>query len=402
MAFFQYKVQDSSGRIFKGLVETSSEADAKNILENQNYNILFIREAKKRSKILDILPFLERVSPKDLVIFSRQLSILVSANLPLVEALDTLARETKREKIKIIVSRVADSVEGGKKLSEAMAEFPEVFSNFFIKLIETGERVGKLDEVLEYLADEEEKSYDLRAQIRGMLIYPAFIFVVMIGIVIFLMVYVMPKMLNIIRDAKAALPITTRILIAVSDFMQNYIIVLALGIVGLVALFFVYTRSAGGKVKWDKFKLNFPVVGKVIQNISIVRLSNSLSILLQGGVDMVSSLKTVAGVMDNSEYNKLIVKASKEVEDGSFFALTLADSKYIPDMVTEMVRVGEQTGRLENSLSQISSFYTREVKHSVTNLVGLIEPLVIILLGVGVAVVVSAMILPMYQVASGI
>lgn len=399
MLLFDYKIQDAQGNVFKGLVEAKNLEEGRQVLESQGYLIFSLKE---RRRFLEGASFLRKISPKDMVIMSRQLSILVAASLPLVDALNTLARQTKNEKLKIAISRVADRVEGGRRLSEALAEHPDIFTNFYIKLVETGEQVGKLDEVLEYLASEQEKDYDLRAKIKGMLIYPAFIFFLLVAIVIFMLAFVLPKMLVVLKEANVALPLSTRIVISVSNFFQGYWWLIIIGIVGLAAAFVSYTRTAGGKAQWDTLKLRLPVVGKVVQNISIVRFSNSLGLLLRGGVDMVSALRTVSDVMDNVEYQKLILQAVKGVEDGNFLASTLAQSGYIPYIVIEIIEVGEKTGHVESSLEKVTNFYTREVQNTIATMVALIEPIIIIIMGVGVGLVISAMILPMYRLAGGV
>jgi len=262
--------------------------------------------------------------------------------------------------------------------------------------------VGKLDEVLDYLAVEQEKSYDLNSKIKGMMIYPAFIFSTLIVMIIFMLSFVMPRMLGILKESNIDLPWSTQILMNVSDFFQSYWWTVIIGSGVVAFLFITYIKTSIGRRYWDLFKLNIPVVGKVIQQIAIVRFSNSLSLLLRGGVDMVSALRTVSGVLGNTEYKRLLKTTIKGVEDGNLLASSLVKSDYIPYMVIQIIQVGEKTGRIEKSLEKVSSFYTREVNNTISNLVSLIEPIVIILMGLGVGVIVSAMILPMYRLAGGL
>ncbi|MBI5621609.1 type II secretion system F family protein [Candidatus Falkowbacteria bacterium] len=399
MLLFKYKVVDSKGVPYKGLVEALTVKEAQMMLGAQGFEVLSLHPTGYWQQQLARL---QRVSSKDMVILSRQLSILVGADLPLVDALNTLSRQTQNDHLKVVVAQVADKVEGGKKLSESLAEHPAIFDDFYIKLIETGERVGKLDEVLEYLAVEQEKNYDLQSRIKGMLIYPAFIFSTMVVIIIFMLSFVMPRMLGILKESGVELPLSTRLLIGVSNFFQVYWWAVLFGVIGFGAFFIWYISTSTGRRQWDLLKLNFPVVGKIIQQVAIVRFSNSLSLLLRGGVDMVSSLKTVSGVLGSSEYQRLMVLAIQSVEDGNLLASSLAKSRYIPYMVIQIIQVGEKTGRIEKSLDKISTFYTREVNNTIGSLVSLIEPVVIIVMGVGVGVVVSAMILPMYRLAGGL
>ncbi len=399
MILFKYKIIDDKGVPYKGLVEATTIKEARLILISEGYDVLSLRKA---NRLQQKLSHMQRVSSKDMMILSRQLSILVGADLPLVDALKTLSKQTKNDRLKIVISQVADRVEGGRRLSDSLAEHSEIFSDFYIKLIETGERVGKLDEVLDYLAVEQEKSYDLNSKIKGMMIYPAFIFSTLIVMIIFMLSFVMPRMLGILKESNIDLPWSTQILMNVSDFFQSYWWTVIIGSGVVAFLFITYIKTSIGRRYWDLFKLNIPVVGKVIQQIAIVRFSNSLSLLLRGGVDMVSALRTVSGVLGNTEYKRLLKTTIKGVEDGNLLASSLVKSDYIPYMVIQIIQVGEKTGRIEKSLEKVSSFYTREVNNTISNLVSLIEPIVIILMGLGVGVIVSAMILPMYRLAGGL
>ncbi|MFA5076466.1 MAG: type II secretion system F family protein [Patescibacteria group bacterium] len=402
MPFFSYKARDHQGRVFKGLVEANSELAAKDILEEHGYEIFFLRLTAKRQLFFTKLPFLGRVSDKDLMILSRRFSILVTSNLPMVGVLQTLSRQTQNQRLKMVLSKVADKVEGGARLSEALAEFPDIFDSFYINLVRTGERVGKLDEVLEYLADQKEREYDLYSKIRSMLIYPSFIFVMLVAIIIFMMAFVVPKMMVILQEANVELPLSTRIIIAVSNFFAAYWWLLCIFIFLFGLAFYFLIKTTKGKNWWDQLKLKIPILSGVLNDIYIVRFTTSLSILLKGGVDIVNSLETVADSMSNTVYKKLVFKTAKEVANGSPIAAVLAEEIVIPYMVTEMIDIGERTGRVDKVLENIAVFYSREVNNSINNLVSLIEPLVIILMGAGVALVVAAMILPMYRLAGSV
>jgi len=402
MPFFRYKAKDQQNRFFKGLVEAISDGQAAEILEEKDLAVIYLEPVGKNK--YHFLPdwLFSRLSSKDLVILSRQLAILVTSDLSLVEALDTLVHQSEDPVVKVVMSEIADSVRGGKRLSESLAEHPHIFSSFYVKLVETGEQVGRLDEVLEYLADEQEKNYDLKSKIKGMMIYPAFIFLMLVAVVIFMMIFVIPRIMVILEEANVALPLSTRILIGASNFLINWGLLTLLVLVGLSGLFYFYINSKRGRANWDLFKLKVPVFGKIVQNITIVRMCNSLSLLLKGGVDMVTALKTVSDSLTNTVYRQLMNQATKAVEDGNYLAETLLVSSIIPYMVTAMIQVGEKTGHLDKSLDKVTDFYTREVQNSVNSLVSLIEPLVIIIMGIAVGIVVSAMILPMYQVVSAI
>jgi len=325
---------------------------------------------------------------------------MASASVPIVQALKILVSQTNNDKLKVIISEVADEVDGGAKLSQALGRYRKVFTDFYVAMIRSGETSGKLDEVLNYLADQQEKDYDLSSKIKGAMIYPIFILSGLVVVAIVMMVFVVPKLTAIISESGAKLPLATRVLIATSDFMQQfwYILIFVIG-GGLFALYKL-TRQGPGKVIFDRLKLKVPVFGKLWQRIYLVRMTRSLSTLIVGGVPLTTALEVVADVVGNYMYSDLIRRTIKEVEDGNSVATLFLKSPDVPAMVSQMMSVGEQTGRLEQILTKITEFYSREVENLVNNMVSLIEPLIMILMGVGVGLMVAAIILPMYQLAS--
>lgn len=399
MSFFQYRARNSRGEIVQGSVDAPSENVASSILVDRGLIILSLVEKEKSSLNLD-LPFLNRIKNKDVVVFSRQLAVMASASVPIVQALKILVNQTHNPRLKVIISEVADEVDGGAKLSQALGRYRKVFSDFYVAMIRSGETSGKLDEVLNYLADQQEKDYDLTSKIKGAMIYPVFILGGLTVVAVVMMVFVVPKLTGIIAESGAELPLATRILILVSDFMQKfwYILIGVLG-GGFFALFKL-TRQGPGKVLYDRMKLKVPIFGKLWQRIYLVRMTRSLSTLIVGGVPLTAALEVVADVVGNDLYSTLIKQTIKEVEDGNSVATLFLKSKEVPPMVSQMMSVGEQTGRLEHILAKITDFYAREIENLVSNMVSLIEPLIMVLMGVGVGLMVAAIILPMYQLAS--
>ena len=402
MAFFRYQATNQRGQLLTGFVEAASLVAASATLEEKAYRVAWLKPAANwRVHWFQHRPF-ERIRVRDIVALTRQFSVLIAANVPVVETLTILSQQATQRPLKSAMAKIATSVEGGQHLSEALAEFPEVFDNFYVSLVRTGEDVGKLDEVLEYLADQKERDYELRSKVVGMLIYPAFILVMLVAILFFMMVFVVPNMLTIITETNVELPLATRLLIGVSNFFVKFWWLILLGIGGAIACWVATLKTVSGRRAWDNFLLRLPIVKTIIQNIAVVRLATSFSILLRGGVDVVHSLTTVADVLGNMAYRDLLIEAARRVDDGQPLAETLLGSPIIPPMVAEMINVGEQTGRVEKVLEDMAGFYQKEVVRSINNLVSLIEPLVIIIMGVGVAVVVAAMILPMYRIVGGL
>lgn len=402
MPTFGYKILSRTNEVSSGLVRAPSVDVAADILIERGYTILTLKEKRNVVKNLPI-PFLShKVSVRDLVIFSRQLSILVSSNIPLVQSLKILLKQTVNRKLKVITSEVIDDVEGGGKLSDALAKHPNAFSDFYVNIIRSGETSGKLDEVLLYLADQMEKDYDLISRIRGAMIYPTIILLGLASVGILMMVFVVPRITAILTESGAELPFATRLLIGTSSFLVNFWWLLFLALFLAIVLFRMVLMTPQGKYGWDLFKIKTPIFGKLNQKIAIVRFARSLFTLISGGVTLTRGFKIVADVVDNSVYKKLIIETVKEVEGGNPIASVFVKSPHIPPMVAQMLNVGEKTGKLDVILDKISQFYTREIDNLLRNLVTTIEPLVMIVMGVGVALMIAAVIMPMYNLASSI
>ena len=267
-------------------------------------------------------------------------------------------------------------------------------------MIKSGETSGKLDNVLEYLADQLEKDYDLRSKIKGAMIYPAFIISGLIGVGVVMMIFVIPKLTEMLTASGQELPITTRILIGTSDFMRGYWWLIIIMILVLVFGFRAIVKTAAGKKVKDNMVLRLPIFGKLLQRIYLVRMTRSLSTLIVGGVPLTVGLKIVNEVVGNAAYQEIIEETIKTVEDGDSVAKIFLESPIVPSLVSQMMSVGEKTGRLDDVLAKVSDFYSREIENIVSNLTSLIEPFIMVLIGVAVGGMVAAIILPMYNLAN--
>lgn len=398
MPIFKYKAFTEGRELQTGLVEASSRDYAEEILKEKGFSIVTISEAAAVKKAH--LSFLNRVKEKDIVIFSRQFSVLISANVAMVQALKILTEQTGNLSLKVIVSEIADEVDAGSPLSEALGKRPKIFSNFYISVIRSGETSGKLDEVLNYLADEMEKDYDLMSKVKGAMIYPAFVLGALVVVGAVMMIFVVPKLTAILTESGAELPLTTKILIGTSGFMQNYWWLILIIIIGLfLAVRFIISRPAGRR-QLDLLKLRLPIFGHLFQLIYLVRFTRSMNTLIVGGVTITNSLKVAAEVVSNTIYQELIEKTIKEVEDGNSISSVFIGSKAIPKMVSQMLSIGEKTGKMDIILDRITNFYGREIATMVANLMTLMEPIIMVIMGVAVGIMVAAIILPMYNLAS--
>lgn len=399
MPIYKYKARASNGQTVSGLVEATNENFAMEILEEKGLAIVNLSE--QGSSFFDsILSFFHRIKPKDIVIFSRQFSVLISASVTLVQALKILGEQMDNIKFRTVVAEIADEIDGGARLSDSLAKRPEVFSNFYVNVVRSGETSGKLDEVLNYLADELEKDYDMMSKIKGAMMYPAFIISGLCIVGVFMMVSVVPKLTAVITETGGELPLPTKILIAISDFLGNTWYIL---IVVVIALFFFlrrFMKTPAGKSLFDRLLLHLPVFGKLFQRIYLVRFTRSLQTLIVGGVNISKGLTITAEVVTNDVYKKLIEETIKEVEDGNSITSVFEKSEQIPKMVSQMMSIGEKSGRLDVVLGRITDFYTREINNIINNLMSLLEPIIMVVMGIGVGLMVAAIMLPMYKMAS--
>lgn len=396
---FTYLAKNKDGLMITGLVESTNENLAASALTDRGLEpVSLTAENETLSKDLDI-PFLNRIKAKDLVVMARQLSVLVSATVPIVRAIKILVQQTKNVKLQNALKKIADDVDGGSKLSDSLARFPAIFTNFFVSMIRSGESSGKLDEVLNYLADQTEKDYELRSKIKGAMVYPAFIMTSMFGLGAAMMIFVVPKLTAVLLENGGELPLTTKMLIAVSGFFVNFWWLVLILLIGSILGIKYALKVHSVRVAWDEFKLHIPVLGKLFQFTSLVRFTRSLQTLVTGGVPLPDALEIVAAVVGNETYRTLLLNSIKSIEQGQSLSYELSKSKVVPQMIHQMINVGEQTGKLTEILGRITDFYTREINTVVASLVTLIEPMIMILLGVAVGAMVSAVLLPMYNMA---
>ena len=401
MSLFFYKAKNTKGQLIEGLVEAASEDIVVNLLVEKNMSIIEIRRQSAKDFSGHLLSFLNRVKIREKVIFFRQLAVMIDANLPIVKALRILIKQTRNKYFKTVISNIADEVAGGAKLSQSMALFPNVFSDFYSNIVTSGETSGRLGGIMNYLADQQEKDYDLRSKIRGAMIYPAFILFGLLAVGLIMMIFVIPQMTQLLQESGTTLPLMTRWLIGFSNFFINYGYLTAILIAVAVSGFFlVINKTVAGRRLFDLFKIKTPIIGKILTDIYIVRITRSLNTLLRGGVPTAKSLRVVRKIVGNVIYEEMLAQTIKDVDEGSSLASSLVANEYLPVLVSQMVSVGEETGQLENVLDRITDFYTREIDNSIVNLSTLIEPIIMVFLGLAVGGFVAAVIMPMWQLSA--
>lgn len=396
MPIYQYRAEDKNGHAKSGKIVGLSDKEVEGKLRKQELTLVSLQEASQ-STFIKLSLLIQGVRPKDLVIFSRQFSVMISANLPVVESLMILVDQTTNFTLKSIIADIALDVDSGALLSDAFARRPKIFSEFFVNIIKSGETSGKLDEVLNYLADETEKSYDMISKIKGAMVYPVFIICGLVGVGIILMIYVIPNLTSILTETGVALPWSTRIVIWTSNFLKNFSWLLILLIIGATFLIRLYLKNPIGHRNFDLLKIKLPIFGKLFKYIYLMRFTRSLSTLLKGGVTITKSLEITADVVRNDIFRELILQTLQSIKDGNPLATVFDSSPYVPKMVPQMIAVGERSGKMEVVLDKISDFYTRESSTMLNSLSTIMEPLIMVVMGIGVAIMVAAVILPMYN-----
>ncbi len=402
MPIYNYLAKNKLGETLKGAVDAASLEVASDALREKGLIIISLKHQRKRWYQISLGNFFNRISRKDLVLFSRQLAVMAGATLPLVQSLKILNRQISNLNLKIIVGDIADQVEAGAKLSSAMDKYRNVFGRFYINMVRSGETSGRLDEILNYLADQEERDFELTSRIKGAMIYPAFILGGLVLVAVIMMIFVIPQLTDILAESQQDLPFSTNLLIGISTFFVNYWWVVLAIIALAITAWRLSLRSNLGRKSWDSFILRLPIFGELLQKIYLIRMTRSLGTMLKGGVSLTQSLKVTSQIIGNQSYQRLLTAVISEVEDGNPLAELFQQSKVVPPMVSQMIAVGEQTGQLDQILDRVTDFYSRDVEHTISNLVTLIEPIVMIVMGVAVGLMVAAIILPLYNLANAI
>lgn len=403
MATFEYKARTKEGEARTGVIDASSEEAALDLLQRNDLMVLAINLRTNRPTLLQSpLKFAKRISPQDVLIFTRQLATLFEARIPIIQSLKTLVSETSKPALREVTSKILDDISGGLTLSQSMAKHPRVFSSFYVSLVRSGEESGKLQEILTYLADSIERSYYFTSKARNAMIYPAFVLVAFVGVVLVMLVVVVPRLLDIFKDTGQALPFYTVFLIHFSVFLRSWgPALLVLSAMGGIALW-RWGATPAGKIFFHQLQLNAPVIGNVYKKLYMARLTENLRTLIVSGIPIVRALVITKDVVGNVIYQKVVQNAIDSVKAGGTISSAFEKSPDVPPLVTQMMKIGETSGELDFILSKVAKFYEREIELNIENLVSLIEPLLIIVLGTGVAILIVSILLPLYNLIGSI
>lgn len=399
---FNFKAKTKTGEIKESSMNAVSREMVAAILQKNDLFPIHITEANESSIKTVFLKYFDRVTEKELVIFFRQLAILIEARVPIVTALVAVSEQTSNLYFKRILADAIRDIEDGMTLSDALAKDKEVFSELSISVIRSGESSGNLRKSVEYVADNIEKNYTLTSKIKSALIYPCIVVVVFIVIGFLVVTLIIPKLSVMIRDMNATVPWYTTVLMLMGDFMTKYWWAAILLIFGAIGGVWYYLSTPEGKKEWDEAKLNFPIVGVMFRYVYITRFAENLAVLLVGGIPIIKALKIVSSVVGNSQYEELFLRTAENVKMGGNMSDSLKKSELMPPMVSHMIKIGEDSGQVDAVLGHIDKFYSQEVDLMAKNMTTLIEPLMMIMLGIGVGFLAVGVLMPIYNIAGQI
>ncbi len=399
---FQYQARTKDGLIQPGAIDASSRQRAVALLQEQGLYITFLEEEQRGPFYVRDLGIFKKIGRKDVMNFSRQLSLMLKSGIGLVDALRTIALQAEKDTARNTILKVADDVEGGMYFSDALSRFPKIFSSFFVNMVKSGEASGKLSDALQYLSSNLEREYNLYLKIRAGMMYPAVVLVVFSLVGILMLFFVFPSFTETISSLEIKLPKITMVVIAIGNFFREFWWVVAIFLTFIVGATILYIKTQEGKKYWNMLALKTPVVGKILRKIYIVQFTENLSTLIFAGLPIAQSLDVVSGIISNETYRNIIIDTRDSVRKGEAISNVLSKyPKSMPSMVVQMVKVGERTGRLDEALIKISDYYRMEVYSAVDGLISMIEPIMIIIIGGLIAGLVLSIFIPLYRNFSG-
>ncbi len=399
---FKYKATTKDGQERVGNIDAISIDVAIASLQKRDLIIISIDLAEAGGLWAQLSTGFESVKNRDVVILSRQLATLFEAKVSVLDTFKLLSSETENSVLRKKLSEITDDIQSGVPISGAMAKHPKVFSSFYVSLIRSGEESGKLSESFNYLADYLERQYAIVSKVKGALIYPAFVIASFGVVMVLMLVLVIPRLAEILTETGQQVPIYTQFVIWLSALFVNYgIFIMVFFVIGVLLLWRYITTSVG-KDTLDVLELQIPYIGTLYRRFYLSRIADNMDTLITSGVSMVRALEVTADVVGSEVYKKVLLDAIADVKGGSPLSVTFSESKEVPQIMAQMTRIGEETGNLGFVLKTMSRFYKREVDTAIDTLIALIEPLMIILLGVGVGLLLVSVLGPIYNITAGI
>jgi len=395
---FNYKAKNKEGKIQSGMVVAVDQNKAEMLL-GENGLVIISLEKDQSDLFVRFNPFGKSVKNKELVMFSRQLATLISARVPIIQALRILQEQISGKYLLSIIADLISAVENGDSLSNAMAKYQNVFGNVYINLVMSGEVSGSLDKSLVYLADQLEKDYELKGKVKSAMTYPIFVLSALVVIGMLMFKFVLPNLTSVLESQGGSLPTVSVWLIAATNFFNTFWWLVLMVLAGLILGFRYYISTPGGRRNWDIVKIKFPIIGGIFKKIYLARFARNLSTLVIGGIPIIKSLQIVAEIINNTIYHEIILDTVTKIQAGKTISEGLTGHPEFPSLVTQMVRVGEQTAQLDDIMAKLANFYEKEVDSNVSTLTTLLEPIIMIILGIGVGILVAGILMPIYNMA---
>jgi len=400
---FTYEAITTTGEKKNGSVDASSKDLAVAAIQRRGYIISSIKEESNQKSKFSI-SFLQRktIPMKDVVIMSRQMSTLFESQVAALKAFNLLAENTNNRMLAVILNEVSEDIKSGVYISQALAKHPEAFSEFYVNMVKSGEESGKLTQTFSYLADYLDRQYQLTSKTKNALIYPGFVIGVFVVVMTMMFTFIVPKLAAIIKESGVAVPFFTKVIMAVSELFVNYGYFLLIGLIIVVGYLAHYSKTTAGKMYMDRLKISIPVFKNIYSKLYLSRIADNMDTMLSSSIPIVRSIELTSVVVGNRVFEDILKNIAEAVKGGSSLSDAFSRHSEIPSIMSGMIRVGEETGSLGSILKTMGRFYNREVNEAVDTMVSLIEPVMIIILGLGVGVLLSSILMPIYNIAGGV
>lgn len=398
---FNYKAIDKDGGKREGSIEALNEDVAVRSLQEKGLIIVSIQTSEKKSFFAQRIAFFEGVPMRDVVILFRQLATLFSARVSALRVFRLLGTEAENPILRDKISEIADDIQGGASVSQAIEKHPTIFSPFHVSMVRVGEESGKLSEIFEALAQYLNRTHAQAMKIRNALIYPAFVIATFILVMILLLTMIFPRLGALLQETGQEIPVYTKIVIGFSAFIVDYGLILFILLLAGGIWYWIFLRKRKGQLYFDRLKLSLPILGKMFQKVYLARIADSMNVMLSSGVSAIRALELTTPVVGNAVYEDALHDAVDSVRAGGYVSTALEQSGEIPHIMIQIIRVGEETGEMSKILGMLSRFYRQEVSSYLETLVGLIEPALIVLLGFVVAFILASVLVPIYSLSGG-
>ncbi len=399
---FRYKAVDQDGHEREGTIEAPAQELAVTALQRRNLVISLIEPAEKESFFRQKVTIFAHISNKEIVILSRQIATLFEAQVSALRVFRLLAAEVDNERLASILNTVADDIQGGTPMSRALARHPKVFSTYYVNMVKAGEESGKLSITFLYLADYLDRTYEVMNKAQNALIYPAFVICVFFAVMSLMLTLVIPNISAVLADAGGEIPVYTKIVIGISEFLVQWGLMILVALICGAVYLWQLAKTERGQLLLDSFKISLPYIGDLYRKLYLARIADSFSTMILAGVSVVEAFEITASVVGNAAYATVLREVEQAVKGGASMSDAFSRYPEIPGIMIAMTKVGEETGELGQILATLTKFYNREVVNAVDTLVGLIEPIMIVALGIGVGVLMAAVLLPVYNLAAAI